>query len=197
MKAIVVIPTVEAAVAFTAYPGEPVIGVNSAAGKFTCTHFVAGDLHVIQSVKPLGTPQRVFPRPVIERAMADEGVDLQASKQIEDLFKDYPRSGKNAAPWSAHSATMALVLAASLGATQIDVIGLDRNAPVDIEGAPIPPVAEGEAPAVRHDLIIFDQTVKFLADRGVVVSEVNSQELTVGGDVADEVDGDETNNDAA
>lgn len=191
MKAIVILPVV-AVLPFTAPQDIPIIGVNAAAEKFTCTHFVAGDLHVIQSVKPLGTPQRVFPKPVTERAMVDEGVDVQANLHVEDLFKGYPRSGKNSAPWSAHSATMALVLAASLGATQIEVMGLDRAAMVDIEGAEIKPPGKDEPAIVRHDLIIFDQTVKYLAERGVVVSEFTSEQSTVDNkDAEDEADADD------
>lgn len=178
MKAIVILPVV-AVLPFKTLPDPPVIGVNRAAGRYPCSHFVAADLHVIQSVTPVGKPYRVFPKPVIERAMVDEGVDLQADIHVEDLFNDYPRSGKNSAPWSAHSATMALVLAASLGATQIEVMGLDRDAMVDIEGTEIKPPGEDEPAIVRHDLIIFDQTIKYLADRGVVVSEFTTEQSTV------------------
>lgn len=158
--------------------GDIVIGVNRAAALVECTHVIALDWPVARSVQPLGSPRRIISRTAIQFAQATEGVTPTPDGVIEDIFAAYPRK----VPWSAHTLTAALVLAASLGATQIYVIGLDDDGPSDIEGHPLPELAENET-RVRHDLIIFDQTVKYLEEKGVQVGiQAGSGQQAAGSD---------------
>lgn len=144
--------------------GEIVIGVNRAAAIVPCTHAIALDWPVARSVQPLGAPKRIISTTAIQHAQTTEGLTPKPDGVIEEIFKAWPRT----TPWSAHCCTAALVLAASLGAKLIHVIGLDTDGANDIEGDPLPPLAEGET-RVRHDLIIFDQTVEYLEEKGVEV----------------------------
>lgn len=105
-----------------------------------------------------------------EHAFVD-GRELAPAMKFEDLLKEY---STHPSCWTAFGASAALVLAAKLGATEIIVLGLDREALVTIDGRKIEqPLEEGtkkKLPVVRHDLGVFFDTVKFLEGRGVEVT---------------------------
>ena len=144
-------------------PADIVIGVNHfAAG---CTHAIALDLHAYSSIEPLPGVKRIISKTTIHQSQQQTGQIPPHDGVVEDLFKAYPRT----VPWSAHTLTAAMVLAASLGAKQITVCGLDTDGPNDIEGAPLPELSEGEE-RVRHDLIIFEQTANYMMKRGTGIS---------------------------
>ena len=161
MNAVIILPGAQVE------PADIVIGVNTAVPG--CTHAIALDLPAYSSIEPLPGVKRILSATTVQQSQQQTGEIPQHDGQVEDLFKAYPRT----VPWSAHTLTAALVLAASLGAKQIEVIGLDEAS--DIEGSPLPEAAEGESP-VRHDLIILDQTVKYLEAKGVEIDLGNSSD---------------------
>lgn len=154
MNAVIILPGVTSEIP----QAQVVIGVNTAVAG--CTHAIALDLPAYSSIEPLPGVKRILSKTTIQQSQQKTGEIPPHDGVVEDLFKAYPRM----VAWSAHTLTAALVLAASLGATSIEVIGLDGDC--DIEGTRLAPEQAGEK---RHDLIILDDTVRYLHDRGVYV----------------------------
>lgn len=103
--------------------GDIRIGVNRAAIAYQCDHWCAIDYHMVKDKWPQvkGKPQLWTDR-----------------QQVQKFGGNYFRTIDTDCPanWGTFSMTVAIVLAAHLGATQIDVWGCDWAGTLDYDGAP-------------------------------------------------------------
>jgi hypothetical protein len=142
-----------------------VIGVNRACEFRECTWRVALDPNRFNDL-PLGNP-RLFTLATTVLWLKAEGKPIPADVlTIDDIWRDYPQCG-----WNIYSATSALILAAHVGATSIDVYGADwkPDAPDfdNVQTSTNRTVARFES-----ERQIWEATVEYLASRGVTVRRI-------------------------
>ena len=108
-----------------AAPHDVRIGVNTAASLFACDWWSCADQHRFAEIEPVGTP-RLFTIDAEYHKMQSRNGDKVAKFEVQgwkSVFADV------SAPsiWQNFSATSALVLARWLGATHLDVYGVDMT----------------------------------------------------------------------
>lgn len=144
------------------------IGVNRAATVFSCDIWAALDFPLIVSQRQhvLGTSAVMTCR---ETRRSLECRKIQYSWHIvEDLFDYCPHSMR----YCGFSATSALILAAKLGATQINVYGADWTDAPDFDGYSHPGMTRNET-RWNNERKIWGDVSQWLADRGVTVKRIN------------------------
>ena len=112
------------------------IGVNRAVEHFPCDWWSVGDWqaitgHAINRLVPLGDPQ------IYTLDSSIESMDLRSLRIAKPLAGWKATCGHLAPPtrWATWSSTAAVVLAKHLGATSLDVYGVDMTGNIDIGGA--------------------------------------------------------------
>lgn len=105
------------------------IGVNRAVTRFACDWWAALDYQTIGEVTPCGWPM-VFTTAESVAALARRGVTLDGYLTFEELVTDISRDTR----WPMYSATAAIALAQSLGASSIDVWGAPMIGESDFDG---------------------------------------------------------------
>ncbi len=140
------------------------IGVNRAVLRFACHWLAAKDYTTLKQIYreggPRGTPS-LFTIP-------------QTWKDSRDKFGPFPQfitTDQIAPPipnWSVKTAPAALVLAAHLGATSIDVYGADWTNEPDFDGVLIDGTQRDEA-RWNDEAIYWAAVTAYLKDKGVTV----------------------------
>ncbi len=143
------------------------IAVNRAAMAHRCDVWAACDYPTIRDFheQVIGSPILLTRRQTWE----DVGRRVKLTPTlIEDLFDYLP---PNNLPWTLYTANVALVYAAKMGATQIDIFGADwkPEAP-DFDGVSV--ALDRSAERFRNETIIWGRIVEVLAGRGVRVNRV-------------------------
>lgn len=113
------------------------IGVNRAAEKFRCDWWAVGDWqaivgHGMAALQPLGDPQ------VFTLDTSIESMDLRSLRVAKPLAGFKSTCGYLNPPirWATWSATAGVVLARHIGATSLDVFGVDMSNTPDVCNKP-------------------------------------------------------------
>lgn len=135
------------------------IGVNRAVLKFACDWWAALDYQTFTRDTPLGNP-RLFTRAEYRHKTARTGIDA------EDLFGLLPREKVN---WPLYTSTASLLLAAYLGAKQIDVYGADWT----LNSGDFDGVTPGDSRRNEHrwavEMVIWSRLTNWLDEHGTTV----------------------------
>jgi hypothetical protein len=143
------------------------IGVNRAAGAMRCDYWVALDVHTAGITTPRGEPV-VVNKPNIHRQMCGEFpyVSQLAHLSVEGLRLRRPGSEK--INWQRFGLTVAVVLAAELGAARVDCFGVDWCGQSDFDGFRHIRNRRTES-RWQRERQLYHQVVAALAERGVLV----------------------------
>lgn len=112
------------------FPGSDTvkIGVNRAAVMRPCDWWCASDYPLIRDYDPIGKPRLFTNENKVNRP--ERFSEILFKEQIWKLWPSLPENG----PWSLFTAPSALILAAYLGATDIQVWGCDFKGTSDADG---------------------------------------------------------------
>jgi hypothetical protein len=137
------------------------IGVNRAVTAFACDWMAAIDWPLCRDWYPraLGKPA------LFSRAETADSFPESRTKSLESLFIFCPI----ALGWTNYSATAAIVLAAALGATQIDVYGADWTDEKDFDGVSIDGTDRTESRWAK-ERYIWRSVEAWLLVRGITVA---------------------------
>ncbi len=116
--------------------------------------------------KPIGNPALFFRRDTRDSIRAVNPGLIDGRKQIvlDDIKHEFPEGG-----WTLLSATIALVLAAHLGATSIDVFGADWTDEPDFDGL-CPAGCNRDETRWSMELVLWGQLVDHFQTRGISVT---------------------------
>lgn len=138
-----------------------VVGVNRACQHTECAYVVAMDKETVAELAPLGNPT------VVTTLQSHELARSKAKLlNIADVKNWFRQSG------TFHfSATNAVITAAYLGATDIDVYGADMHGTADFDGIELERFRRSDA-RWQRERSLFGRIVTLLAQRGVTVTRV-------------------------
>jgi len=147
------------------------IGVNRAAGVVRCDYWVALDVHTAGITVPRGTPV-VVNKPNIHKQMCREFqyVTQLPHLSVGSLRLREPRS--KTTNWRRFGLTVALVLAAELGAVHIDCFGVDWCGQADFDGFCCVRNRRTESRWERERRL-WGQVAAVLAERNVIIRRVS------------------------
>lgn len=153
-----------------AYPGrqvgryDVVIGVNRAVTWHVCDYWSCADVHTFSLAWPIGSPTIVCLRGIY-REMCLRHPD---AAEHEHLNRRAIRLDGTKLNWTRFSAHVAIVLAAQLGAVEIDCYGMDLAGTADADGFADPRQHRDEGRWNKERRILAELT-EILAARGVTV----------------------------
>jgi len=149
------------------------IGVNAAACVFACDYWSVGDTLGFQRLTPVGLP--------IVFAMDDSRNSNQCNcpKRFgmhQWLTWESVRDALGCSPadvWLNWSATAAMGLAVHLGATEIDVYGVDQSGMTDVSGRTTPGRSDARW---GREVPNWYETLKWVRSRGITVNVITESE---------------------
>lgn len=110
-------------------PADVVLAVNRAAIAFPSDYWVALDYPLIREHTPIGSPALVTQQATFD-SLAQRKQNPKTVVLVESLFDFYPRK----MGWTRLTFSVAVVFAAYLGATAINVYGADWTSEPDFDG---------------------------------------------------------------
>ena len=143
------------------------IGVNRAAGAVRCEYWVALDVHTAGITTPRGKPV-VVNKPNIHRQMCDEFPCVSQLSHLSVEGLRLRRPGSEKINWQRFGLTVAVVLAAELGAARIDCFGVDWCGQSDFDGFRHTRNRRTDS-RWQRERRLYQQVVAALAERGVIV----------------------------
>jgi len=145
---------------------DVVLGVNRAVGVAPCDYWVMLDGALVWRIsRPVGHPVIVCSHSM-HKELWDNYLDSRDHKWLDAMsFKDKYCTSME---WAIFSATTAVICAASLGATQIDMWGADMAGTREFDG-PMPERATRNEARWEREARILDRISNHLWTRGVKV----------------------------
>lgn len=144
---------------------DPIIAVNRAALFTYADYWSLCDFDVFRLVKPKGRPKIWTRQDCRDRIIREWDRARDHQIDIHELYFDrYPPELR----WTKYSALAALVLAHTLGATQIDCYGCDMTGTAEFDNRPLPGVNRGEN-RWRDEKHWWGEVVAMLQLRGMMV----------------------------
>ncbi len=152
------------------------IGVNRAVTQFACHWWAACDWFVFEQWRPLAAPGGALPAVFTIPAQRDVIAARLPDRHALHNWLTWDQVRPGAPPdWEFSSSVSALVLAWHLGATRIDVYGVDMAGDCDFGRASDNPAFDKQVAAHRNpdrwarEQPVWDRTVRWLTDHAITV----------------------------
>jgi hypothetical protein len=145
----------------------PVIAINRAAAARPCTHWCILDAESYDDIAPIGEPVIITTRKQWDRLTAAHGDIAGREHILHTEISDAPPARKLG--WKEFSALTAIVAAASKGATQIDVYGMDLAGDADYDGVRLDRHRRDDVRWAQEKRL-FDNLAEWYGRRGVIVT---------------------------
>lgn len=178
MKAVVLCPGPSLADLKSLPQSDVSIGVNRAVLAHHCDWLVAGDYPFLREYD-FGYTLKLF---------TSRATKVPRPERFSQVLHNEDLSFPQPPAWRSKSVTLALVLAAYLGATQIDLFGADMAGTADWDGHEYqmrgypPGQAQRDRSPQRWDLerVLLSETIQMLSDRGIVASVSEASKRSLG-----------------
>lgn len=154
-------------------PYDLVVGVNTAAALYDCDWWSVADAHRFYEITPKNNPSVFTIGPERDKILASDQAARLKSTNVTDwnTVKESVGLIGTKVPMPNWSCTSALMLCKYLGATSVDVYGVDLSGERDVTGEK---THHRNADRWKKELVEWDWLVEWMREAGVEVERVTA-----------------------